>query len=240
LEAEAKKREAEINVEYTLKMLMLTGLSENDVLTPPDEHQVISGCSVHLVSPIDGEIIERDVIKGEQVEPGDCLFRILDLSSVWIEADIFEKDLAKINKGGRIKIRVPAYPDKTFFGTIFFIGGALDEKTRTIKIRSEVENPEKLLKPGMYASIDVITGEKTGVMAVPEAAILSDDNVHYVFVQEGPGFHRHVISIGARSEGLVEVISGLEAGAFVVVQGNYQLKSRMLMEAVDEHAGHIH
>ncbi|MFC1563953.1 efflux RND transporter periplasmic adaptor subunit [candidate division KSB1 bacterium] len=240
LEAEAKKREAEINVEYTMKMLRLTGLSEADIISPPEEHQVIGGCSVHLVSPIDGEIIERNVIKGEQVEPGDCLFRILDISSVWIEADIFEKDISRIVKGGRIKIRVPAYPDRVFTGKIFYIGGILDEKTRTVKVRSEVENREKLLKPGMYASIDIVTGEKTNVTAVPEAAIMSEDNQYYVFVQEGDSFHRHPVTIGSRGGGLAEVLTGVHPGDHVVVQGNYQLKSRMLMEKVDEHAGHIH
>lgn len=240
LEAEAKKRSAEISLEYARKMLRLTGLNEEEIFAPPDEDDVIEGCSVRLISPIDGVVIERNVKRGEQVEPGECLFKILDVSSVWIEADIFEKDLLHVHKGGKIKIRVSAYPDRVFHGEIFYVGSTLDEVTRTVKVRSEVQNNERLLKPGMYAAVELVTGEKENVIAIQEEAVLSEDNLYFVFVQEGDSYHRHPVEIGSRSDGLVEVISGVSAGDLVVVQGNYQLKSRLLMAETDPHAGHIH
>ena len=240
LEAEAKKRSAEISVEYARKMLRLTGLKEEEIVAPTGEDDVIEGCSVRLISPIDGVVIERNIKRGEQVEPGECLFKILDVSTVWIEVDIFEKDLVHVHEDGRIKIRVPAYPERVFLGKIFYVGSTMDEITRTVKVRSEVQNNERLLKPGMYAAVELVTGEKENVIAIPEEAVLSDDNIHIVFVQEGDSYHRHTVKIGSRSDGLVEVLSGVSAGDLVVVQGNYQLKSRLLMAATDPHAGHIH
>jgi len=239
-EAEVKKRSAEINLEYARKMLRLTGLKEEEIFKLSDEDGVIEGCSVRLVSPIDGVVIERNVKRGEQVEPGECLFKILDVSTVWIEADIFEKDLLHAQKGRQIKTRVPAYPDQVFHGAVFCVGSTLDGVTRTVKVRSEVKNKGLLLKPGMYAAVELVTGRKENTVAIPEEAVLSDDNLRIVFVQEGENYHRHQVKIGIRSNGLVEVLSGVSAGDLVVVQGNYQLKSRLLMAATDPHAGHIH
>ncbi|MFC1554743.1 efflux RND transporter periplasmic adaptor subunit [candidate division KSB1 bacterium] len=240
LEAEAAKKAAEINTDYAFRMLKLTGLRDEEVAEPPNDHDAIEACSVHLVTPIDGVVIEREVRKGEQIEPGTCLFKIIDNSSVWIEADVFEKDLSSLKMGGTIKIKVPAYPDKTFEGKIFYIGSVLNEVTRTVKIRSEVSNRDLLLKPGMFAEIDVITGVRENVLAVPAEAVLTDDNQNYVFLKEGDEFHRHIVELGYKSGGLVQILAGIPDDAEVVVKGNYQLKSRLLMSGVDAHAGHSH
>ncbi|MCK4966417.1 efflux RND transporter periplasmic adaptor subunit, partial [bacterium] len=178
LEAETKKISAGVNLEYARKMLRMTGLTDDEIEIPPDEHDVIEGCSVHLVSPIDGVIIERNVKKGEQVESGTCLLKVLDISNVWIEADVFEKDLHYVKKGGQIKLTVPAFPNEVYEGKILTVGSVLNKKTRTVKIRSGIVNRNEKLKPGMFANVDIIAGARNNVVAVPKAAVLSENNIN--------------------------------------------------------------
>jgi len=240
LEAETNRKSAEINLEYAKKMLLLSGLKEEEIAAPPDDHRTVEGCSFHLTAPIDGVIIGRSVVTGEQVNPGDCLFRILDNSTVWIEVNVYEKDLQHLKKDGVIKLSVPAYPDRVFTGRIFYIGSTIDEATRTVIVRSEVPNKDFALKPGMFAEVDIVTGSRSNVLAVPAAALLSEDNLNFVFSKHGDHFHRHQVTTGSRGDGLVEILSGIEEGEEIVVRGHYQLKSKMLMSGMDPHAGHIH
>jgi len=240
LEAEAQKKSAEINREYARKMLLLTGLNEEQLLNPPSDHAAIEGCSVHLVSPIDGVVVERNVVRGAQVEPGTCMYKILDISTVWIEIDVYEKDLPHVKIGGVIKLTVPAMPGRVFTGKIVYIGYTLNESTRTVKVRSQAPNTDFALKPGMFAEVDIVTGSRKNVLAVPREALITDENLSYVFIKHEDHFERCVVTAGNSGDGLVEILSGLSAGTEVVVQGNYQLKSRLLMSGADPHAGHIH
>jgi len=240
LESELQKKNAEINAEYTRKMLLIAGLTEDEINSPPTAHGSVSVCTVHLHSPIDGIIIERKAKKGQKVDKPDCLFEIADLSKVWIEADIFEKDLSKIKIGDVIRVKVSAFPGEVFMGKIFFIGYTMNEETRTIKVRSEVDNPELKLRPGMFSSIEIVTGVKEDVVIVPKSAVLDDENLKIVFVKEGNDYHRHVVKVGVESGNYMEIVEGLKAGDLVVTQGNYQLKSKAMMGQVDVHAGHTH
>lgn len=240
LESEAVKKAAEINLEYAKRMLMLTGVSKDLIDNPFDEHSTMTGCSYDLVSPIDGIITERNAIRGEQIEPGARIFTILDLSHVWIEADIYEKDLRYVRKGGKINATVPAFPEKVFGGKITYISGTVDELTRTIKMRSMVHNHDHSLKPGMFADVDFVLGSKENVLAVPVEALMNEDGHYFVFTKHGEHYHRNELEIGTIGGGMAEVLSGLNEGQEVVVRGQYQLKSKMLMSGVDPHAGHNH
>jgi len=240
IQAETDLKAAEIGLEHARRMLLLTGLSEREIVEAPSEHKTMAGASVHIAAPIGGIVVERAVRLGEYVQPGACLYKILDTSSVWIQADIFEKDLPLVRRGGRIAVIVPAYPDRVFSGTIIHVGAVLDETTRTVQVRSQVPNPGLVLKPGMYASIRLALGTQRTGLAVPEAAVLRDGAGSFVFVQEADRFHRHNVRTGARSGGRVEILEGLSSGSVVVVQGQHQLKARSTMGAADPHAGHIH
>jgi cobalt-zinc-cadmium efflux system membrane fusion protein len=242
LEARAKFKSATINFQYAEKMLLLTGLNEEEIIEPPDMHPTIPGCSFHLASPINGVVIERNAVKGEKIEPGTCIYKILDLSSVWVETDVYEKDLSLVRNATGVKITVAAFPDRIFSGKVVYLGATLDESTRTVKLRSVVSNPDYDLKPGMFADISIIVGSHHDVVAVPEEAILSEEGNHFVFVKEhGDHFHRHDVEIGKlKRDGMVAVLSGLSEGQEIVVQGQHQMKSRALMEEADPHAGHTH
>lgn len=240
IQAETDLKAAEINLEHARRMLLLTGLSEHEIVEAPTEHKTIVGTSVHIASPIDGVVVERSARVGEFVEPGVCLYKILDPSSVWIQVDVFEKDLPHVRRGGRMTVTVPAYPGRVFAGKIIHVGTVLDGTTRTVQVRSEVANADLALKPGMFASVKLALGTVVRALSVPEAAVLSDAAGSFVFVQEGEKFHRHGVETGARSGGRCEIASGLSEGDLVVVQGQHQLKSRYRMSAADPHAGHAH
>jgi cobalt-zinc-cadmium efflux system membrane fusion protein len=241
LEARAGLRAARINLQYSEKMLLLTGLKKEEILEPPDEHPTIPGCSFHLTSPISGVVIERNIVKGEKIEPGTCVYKILDISSVWVETDIYEKDLARVKKAKNVKLTVPAFPGRVFTGKIVYLGATLDETTRTVKLRSVIPNPDHDLKPGMFAEVSIVIGSHRNMVAIPQEAVLTEGDTQFVLVKEGEAYHRHDVEVGHHNEtGLVAVFSGIPEGAEVVVQGHHEIKSRLLMEATDPHAGHTH
>ncbi len=241
IEVQAVLKAARINLQYAEKMLLLTGLEKDEILEPPDEHPTIPGCSFHLTSPIDGVVIERNVVKGEQIDPGTCIYKILDLSTVWVETDVYEKDLSRVKTATRVKLTVPAFPDRVFKGDIVYLAATLDETTRTVKLRSVVHNQDFSLKPGMFAEVQIMVGTGRKVAAVPQDAIMLDEGEQFVFVKHGDHFDRRVVEAGDHNnEGLVAVLSGLKMGELVVVQGQHQLNSQQEMSNTDPHAGHAH
>ena len=241
LEVQARLKAARINLQYSEKMLLLTGLNKDEILEPPDEHPTIPGCSFHLTSPIDGVVIERNVVKGEKIDPGTCIYKILDLSTVWVETDVYEKDLPRVKTATGVKLTVPAFPDRVFKGDIVYLSATLDETTRTVKLRSVAHNSDFSLKPGMFAEIQIMIGTGRKVASVPQDAIMLDEGEQFVFVKHGGHFDRRVVEVGDHnSEGLVAVLSGLKLGELVVIQGHHQLNSQQEMANTDPHAGHTH
>ena len=239
-EAELKKKVAEVNFNYAMKKLLALGIRENEIDDPPSDHSEAVGSTIHLYSPISGILTYRDASIGQKVGQATKLFEIINLKTVWLEADIFEKDLTKIKIGQKVKVRVSAYPDEIFIGKIFFIGSTLNQQTKTINIMVEIRNTSEKLKPGMFANTNIVIGEKANALVVPKNAILEDENLIVVFVKEQEGYHRHVISPGIESDEFIEVLAGLKEGDVVVTKGNYQLKSKLKMSGVDPHAGHVH
>jgi RND family efflux transporter MFP subunit len=208
--------------------------------SPPVGHSEAVGATVHVHAPIDGVIIRRNASVGEKVDHATVLFEIVDIGNVWCEADIYEKDLTRVHLGQTVRLRVSAYPQTWFTGSIFYIGHTLEPETKTVKIMMELANPGDRLKPGMFASAHVITGRKDSVLVVSREAVLQDEQLQIVFVQEEDGYHRHVVKTGLVSGDRIEILSGLNPGDRVVTLGNYQLKSKLKMAGVDPHAGHSH
>lgn len=239
-ESELQQRVAEVNFNYALKKLIALGIKEEEIDSPPVGHSDAVGSTIHIYAPIDGVITQRDASIGQKVDHSSRLFEIINLNNVWLEADIFEKDLTKISIGQKVRVRVSAYEDEAFNGKIFFIGSTLNKNTKTIKILVEINNKSGKLKPGMFARADIVVGQKERTLVIPKRAILDDENLKIVFVKEETGYHRHVVKTGIVSDEFVEILSGLNAGNVVVTNGNYQLKSKMKMSTIDPHAGHSH
>jgi cobalt-zinc-cadmium efflux system membrane fusion protein len=180
---------------------------------------------------IDGEVVGRNINPGAEVQgqysggTNAELFTIGELDSVWVIADIYEMDLAKVRSGQKVVVKVVSYPDRTFEGVVDWISGTLDPSTRTAKARCTIANPDHLLKPEMYASTSIqVDGRKA--LAVPKRAVLRLADQTVVFVQLGKNsdgrerFERRPIVVSDEENGeMVPVVRGLEAGENVVVDG---------------------
>lgn len=239
-EAELAHTVARVNLDYARKKLLALGLSDDEIDNPPNVRSEAVGTTITITAPIDGVITMKDARIGRKVGPDDRLFEIIDLDTVWLEADIFEKDLVRIHNGQKAYVTVTAYDNETFTGTIYHIGDTLDADTRTVKVLVEIDNSRGLLKPGMFAETGIAVGGMEQSLVVPSEAVLEDENLNIVYVRESGGYHRHVVDTGITSGGYIQVLDGLDEGDVVVTTGAFQLKSRTAMSGIDPHAGHNH
>ncbi len=163
------------------------------------------------------------------------LFLIADLSRVWVQAEVYEKDLAKVTTGQRAFITVDTYPDKTFTGNVAYVGDILDPQTRTTRVRCEVANPGVLLKLDMFASVRLPTTFSRRAIAVPNSALQQWEEKNFVFVRTGPTkFIAREVTLGKVINGETEVTAGLKAGEPIVVNGSFHLKSILRSKQLGE------
>jgi Cu(I)/Ag(I) efflux system membrane fusion protein len=177
--------------------------------------------TVTLRSPVDGVVLEKMVVQGQQVTAGMRLYRVADLSTVWVEGEVFEQDLRFVRRGVEAHIEVSAYPGDHLMGQVSFVYPTVDQASRTNRVRVVVPNPGLRLKPGMFATIyvDVPLGD---ALMVPTSAVLVTGERNLVFVREADGtLGPREVTLGARSGHQVEVMSGLTVGEQIVVSANF-------------------
>lgn len=191
-----------------------------------------------VAAPIGGTVTEKHSVLGELAKTDESLFTVANLSTLWIEANVAEKDLSAIRVGTSARIAVAAWPGQQFPGRVAYVGATLDKETRTVLARIEVANPDGRLKPEMFASVTVPTGTATKALALPESAITMIQGLPTVFVEEGEGFEARPVELGERAGGKVAVKSGIRAGELVAVEGVYALKARALKSQIG--SGHAH
>lgn len=187
-----------------------------------------------------GVVMEKRAIAGMRFMPGEMLYEIADLSSVWLLAEVFEQDLGLVRQGQPVKIRVDAYPDKVFTGKVAFIYPTVMPETRTAKVRIELPNPGAQLKPAMYARVEIASSRDRGkVLAVPDSAILDTGTRQLVLVRQGEGaFEPRPVKLGMRADGYIEVLDGIEAGEKVVVSANFLIDAESNLKAALGGFGH--
>ena len=176
-----------------------------------------------LNSPIDGIVVERNATIGASVGTDANLFKIIDLSQVWVDANVFEKDLQRVRPGQEVRLTVPAFPQATFTGKVIFVDSVVDPETRTVKVRTEVANPDGRLKPDMFANVQIVTDLNRAAISIPQSAVLNDEGKTVVFVAEGDGYKKRQVQAGIQNNDRVEIVDGLSAGDKVFVKGNYLL-----------------
>lgn len=184
--------------------------------------------SVTITAPRSGIIDARNVVVGQAVEPNTVLFHISDRSQVLVVAQVFEGDLGKIHAGQTAHIQVASYPGKIFIGKLSLIDPNLDPLNRTIKVWFQIDNPQSLLKPNMFAHANVVLKRAESALAVPNSAIIRANDEKFVFVREGTKFKRTEITIGASDDEYSEVTDGLVPGDDVVTQGIRQVYTMWL------------
>lgn len=194
-----------------------------------------------LTAPFAGNIVEKHIVLGELIRPEDKPYTIVDLSNLWIQLDIYEKDLALVKNGTKVRIKTDAYPQESFEGNVTYISDLLDESTRTAKARVEIPNTDRKLKPGMFATaiISVPSLEDEKVITVPQSAIYKINEKPIAFVQEGDRkFEMRELIVGKNSSSYVEIKDGLNVGDKVVTEGGFHLKSALLKEELGGGHGH--
>jgi Cu(I)/Ag(I) efflux system membrane fusion protein len=186
-----------------------------------------------LSAPIGGIVMEKTALQGLHFGAGDMLYRIVDLSTVWLLADVFEQDLAQIRPGQSAKITVQAYPGRVFEGRVAFIYPTVNAQTRTAKVRIEVPNPDLLLKTDMYATVEIAApADSATVLAVPDSAVLDTGTRQTVLVDRGEGrFEPRAVKLGARADGYVAVFEGLRDGEKVVTGANFLIDAESNLRA---------
>ena len=201
--------------------LLILGLKDSAIDSLSKRSDLASVFSLN--SPIDGIVVERNATVGASVGTDANLFKIIDLSRVWIDANVFEKDLQQVRPGQEVKLTVPAFPGSTFSGRVILINSVVDPDTRTVKVRTEVANPDGRLKPDMFANVQIVTALNRTAISIPQSAVLNDEGKSVVFVAEGDGYKKRQVQPGIQNNDRVEIIDGLNAGDKVVTKGNYLL-----------------
>jgi Cu(I)/Ag(I) efflux system membrane fusion protein len=184
-------------------------------------------------SPVSGIVTEKTAVQGMRFMPGEALYQVTDLSSVWIVADVFEQDIGLVKTGANARVTINAYPDKVFEGRVTYVYPRLSAATRTVPVRVELANPGYLLKPAMFAQVDLPVGGKAPVLAIPDSAVIDSGTRRIVLVQLDEGrFAPREVRLGARSSGYVEVLEGVAAGEQVVVAANFLIDAESNLRAV--------
>ncbi len=225
LSTEAEFKVAQANLEAAEKKLHVLGFSESEVRSIAGSHQI--NPEITLYAPIGGRIIEQNAVLGEMIDQTSELMTIMDPTVLWVDAEIFERDIAKIRIGQEVRIALPAYPGEEFRGSISYISEVLNTETRTITVRTEVQNRERKLKHGMFADVTIILNGAQKLLTVPADAVLDDSGEKIVFVKTEDEYTPRVVAVSAEQNGYCAISDGLREGEEVVHKGAYMLKSKM-------------
>ncbi|MFN8545559.1 MAG: efflux RND transporter periplasmic adaptor subunit [Candidatus Binatia bacterium] len=192
-----------------------------------DDSAAEDAARLSLRAPVAGTVIERDVVRGQMVEPSRVLFRVADLSRLWLIAHAFERDAVRVEAGAPARVSLAALPGRAFSGTVALVGRRVDPGSRTVDVRVNLDNPDGLLRPGMSASAWLPFGEAASTtVAIPAAALQRVAEGWAVFLPRGQGvFEPRQVGRGRDLGGEVEILQGLTPGETVVVEGAFLLKA---------------
>ena len=216
-------------VRAAAERLRAIGLSNDDI--DVIDHRDLGG-RVPMRSPIDGTVIERSITLGQAIERATDAFKIADLSHLWVNLELYEKDLSRVRIGQEVEVRADAYPGEIFRGRVAYIVPVIDEATRTAKVRLEFENREGRLSLGQLVTARIVGDGQRGtpeVLAVPRNAVERIEGRPVVFVAEAGGaFRQRAVELGGSGGDLIEIRAGLAAGEVVAADGAFLLKSELL------------
>jgi len=227
--------EMESLVRSSLERLRYWGVSEAEIRQL--ERQGTVRRNLVIRSPASGTVMEKMAVEGMRAMAGEALFKIADLSSVWVIAEVFEQDLGLVSSGQAVRITLDAYPGQTFEGKAAFVYPALNPETRTARVRIELSNPHGQLKPMMYAHVE-IGGRSRRALAVPRSSVIESGKRTLVLVERGEGrFEPRSVELGTRGDDWVEVLSGLSGGEAVVVSANFLIDAESNLRGALESFG---
>lgn len=232
LDAESAFRTAQADLSSATARLRAIGAGEGDG----------DGARFGLTTPVAGIVVERNASPGQIVGPERHLFTVADLRHVWITVDVYEGDLPHVREGAAVTVIPTAFPDQQFHGRVTYAGGVVDTTSRAFKVRVEVENSERRLRPGMFAEVRIESplgsGADTGKMiTVPEEAVQMVDGAEVVFVAASPAGRfvmRQVRTVPGAGDSLLRISDGLAPGERIVTAGAFQLKAELTKASFGE------
>ncbi|MCI0528409.1 MAG: efflux RND transporter periplasmic adaptor subunit [Nitrospira sp.] len=231
-----ESRTAQALLTSARQKLLLLGAGEGDVELL--SNAVTPQRYLPVRSPLDGTVVESNVVTGNAIRTGDDLYQIADLSTLWVILDILEQDLARVRNGLSVKISTAAFPDEKFQGTLTLLSQTAKEATRTVQARVVVANDHWRLRPGMFVQANIETLGGARVVSVPESAVFLYQGQESVFVQTKDGYQAIAIKTNRRQGEWIEILDGLESGTPTVVEGGFLLKAQLMKESMGE--GHVH
>jgi membrane fusion protein, heavy metal efflux system len=241
--ADQKVGQAEAAVVDAAQRLRILGVSEDIqyLLDHADQANAIARDEdvtfYRIVAPFDGTIIKKDAVPSQRADPGDVLFMLADLRSVWVSAKVSESDVAKLPKlkDGAFRVTATAYPDREFSARLLSVGAMVDPQTRTVPVLAQTDNPDGLLKLGMFMRIMLDSASSEPVLTVPANAVIEIETEKFVFVPSGKEaghqkFTLRPVEVGRPTGDRIEVKSGLRDGDKVVTSGAFLLKSELILQ----------
>lgn len=234
---EQNLQQARTAEEVGRSLLLILGYSEKEItqMDPLAEREKIAYYPVK--APFNGTVVRKDVVLGERVGPTTQMFEVTDLSSVWVQTDIFEKDLPLLKhfKGKKVTLRPSSYPQLRFTAQVFYTGDIVDEKTRSVRMMAIAENPQRVLKPGMFVEVELPGAVVSNVLKIPLTSVQEYQGQQFVFVYAGGDeFKRRDVTLGRKTDGRIEITAGLKSGDRIVVKGGFALKSELLSGLIGE------
>jgi cobalt-zinc-cadmium efflux system membrane fusion protein len=235
---ESQNEYEKARAEYTAEKNRINaiGLTDSEVVDGKNGHSDDHGSgTLPVKSPISGIVVERNVVIGQLIEATTTAFKIINLSSVWVDGQIYEKDAGRITIMTAADFLASSYPGEPFRGKVTYIGQVIDEKTRTITIRAEFTNPAGKLKPQMFGELKIPEGNNSTALVVPAEALIKINNADYIFIQKkDSSFEKMAVVAGAGHNEQVEILKGLKDGDKIVVKGSFYLKSELLKASLGE------
>jgi len=234
--AELQRRESEAQVSAAemraaSDQLRLLGVS-NAALGQLGARGAVHSAS-QVTSTMNGVVVERQLSLGQVVQPSDALFVVADLSKVWAVAQVPEQQVRFVRVGETVNLEIPALGKEKRSGKLVFVGHTVDPKTRTVPIRTELDNANGLLKPSMLATM-LVQGEARPRVVVPSSAVVRENNEDHIFVMQGPGRYRlRAVKLGEDNGGRRAVLSGVVAGESIVTQGAFHLNTERNRQALE-------
>jgi Cu(I)/Ag(I) efflux system membrane fusion protein len=222
-------------LEATRRRFRLWDIEEDHIRELEKTGKVLKTLPIH--SPITGTVLKKDALAGAHVEPGEELYTIADLSRLWILADIYEYELSFVKTGQNAAVTLTYDPGTVLTGRLGFIYPTLDPKTRTAKVRFELENPDEKLKPDMYANVELRVDLGTR-LAIPQEAVIESGQKQLVFIHHGGGrLEPRLIKAGVKTGEWYEVLEGLKEGEHIVTSANFLIDSESRLKSVVESMG---
>jgi RND family efflux transporter MFP subunit len=231
-QAAVKRQAAESDLATAKQRLLLLGLSPQKVNSLRSPSQITS--EIALTAPVEGTITKRMVNQGEVVEANKELMRVTNLSSVWAIAQVYEKDLSLLREGSGASVTTDSYPGKLFRGHVTYIDPNINQETRTVQVRVELDNPGQILKIGMYVNVafgSIGTAERT-MPTIPSAAVqnMSDRQVVFVATDKPNVFTVKPVRLGKENNGQFSVLEGLNVGDKIVTDGSFLLRAELVKQ----------